>query len=122
VSRLTANPVYVAAYLGGVDVSDADTNWHSLASDDLYDLTDNTVTTKLGAGHNFTSLTAYNSAAGAARIRLSDTTGAAAAAHSVIVPAGGSVSLDLRGLGDLPNLSYRLDGTGDALHITAGLD
>ena len=113
--RPTGAPPFEGAYVGVLDVSDADTNWHALTSDDFYTLNSGTVTDKLPAGLVLVGLAVDATAddgAAAFRVRAGDVvagTGAGATeANSLKVAPGGSVNIGLRGVTGNPTaMSYR---------------
>lgn len=124
-ARPTGAPPFEAAYVGVLDVSDADTDWHTVASDDFFDFNSGTVTTKLPAGLVLVGIVVDavdDDGATAFRYRVGDVengSGAAATgAHSAKVNPGGADSNNFRGIASAPTaLSYKQGTASKSIQI-----
>ena len=124
-ARNTSNPPHEATFVGVLDVADADTDWHTLTSDDFYTLNSGTVGDKLAAGLVPVGIVVDGSemaGAVAFRFRAGDVeagSGAAATgAHSLKVKPGGAASHSWRGLSGVPtSVSYKQGASSDVVQL-----
>lgn len=125
-ARRTSDPPFDSAFVGVLDVSDADTVWHDVTSADFYSQNSDDVTTKLAAGLMFVGVVvdavdddgtvAFRFRFGAVATNDDTQTGA----HSFRVVPGGARSESVRGLTGSPTtLAYKQGTSGKSIHITA---
>ena len=125
-ARNTANPPFDAAFVGCLDVSDADTVWHDVTSADFYDQHSDDVTAKLDAGLLLVGVVVDavdDDGATAFRFRFGGVAAndeTQAGAHSFRVPPGGARSESVRGLtGGPTTLAYKQGTSSKNIYLTA---